>query len=389
MTTFEIKNRNSIELEVLLGSLPGEVGIDSAEVAVFSSLLINRSSQVKFLDDVSRSEVEVVSHDSFQVFVLSSSLGSSIRIDVHGEGVGKTNSVGDLDENSAGELIGDQGLGDVTSVVSSRSVDLGGVFSREGTSSMGSPASVGIYNNLSASKSSVSLGSSHHEAARGVDDDLGILQELSGADFLNDLFSKNLVDFFVGDSSIVLSGDEDVVDSDGLDLNSISGIFNNDLGFAVGSQPGDLLGVSSSADLFADLVGQVVAVGVEDLLVPFISGIAEHESLISSSELILGLFLMDGCSDFLALSFNVNNHAHVLVVDTLVLVVISNFLHNVPSDLFVLDSFSLHGSLTKQADLLIILIKIDKKIYHFGLGGSFQSNDGVGISLNTCIKYSV
>lgn len=145
----------------------------------------------------------------------------------------------------------------------------------------------------------------------------------------------------------MLSGDEDVVDSDWLDLNSFSGIFNNDLGFAVRSQPRYLSRVSCISHLFADLVSKVVRVRVEDGLVPFVSGISEHESLVTSSEVIFGLVLMDSRSNFLGLSLNVDDDGHALVVNTLVLVVISDILDNISGDLFVLNSFSLDGSLSK------------------------------------------
>jgi hypothetical protein len=81
------------------------------------------------------------------------------------EGVGETNGVGDLHEDSRGEATGDQGLGDVSCVVGSRSVDLSGVLAGEGTATMGSPTTIGVNNDLSSSETRVSLGSTNNEGA--------------------------------------------------------------------------------------------------------------------------------------------------------------------------------------------------------------------------------
>ena len=86
---------------------------------------------------------------------------------------------------------------------------------------------------------------------------------------------------------------------------------------------------------------------MEDLLIPFVGGISEHKSLVSSSEVILILLLVDGGSNLLGLSFNVDDDTHVLVVNTLVLVVVSDFSDNISGNLFIRDSLSLDSSLSK------------------------------------------
>ena len=43
-----------------LRSLPGEVGVGATEMAERGRLLVNRSLQVKLLNNVSRSEIEVI-----------------------------------------------------------------------------------------------------------------------------------------------------------------------------------------------------------------------------------------------------------------------------------------------------------------------------------------
>ena len=63
----------SLEVE-LLGLLPCEVGIVSAEVSVSCGLLVNRSQQIKFLDDVAWAEVEVLLNDLDEVLISAATL---------------------------------------------------------------------------------------------------------------------------------------------------------------------------------------------------------------------------------------------------------------------------------------------------------------------------
>jgi len=72
----------------LLGCLPSEVRVASAEMAVGGGLLQDRSSEVQISDDSSRSQVEVLLHDLNELEVgLAGSLAGAIRIDMNREGV--------------------------------------------------------------------------------------------------------------------------------------------------------------------------------------------------------------------------------------------------------------------------------------------------------------
>lgn len=57
-----------------LGLLPCEVGICSAEVTICSSLLVNGSQQIKFLDNVAWAEVEVLLNDLDEVLISAATL---------------------------------------------------------------------------------------------------------------------------------------------------------------------------------------------------------------------------------------------------------------------------------------------------------------------------
>ena len=65
-----------------------------------------------------------------------------------GEWVGETNCVRDLEEGSIADATGDQRLGDVASVVCSGAIDLGWVLSGESATTVGSPSTIGVDNNL-------------------------------------------------------------------------------------------------------------------------------------------------------------------------------------------------------------------------------------------------
>ena len=112
----------------LLGLFPGEVGVVSAEVAELGGLLVDGSPKIELLDDVARSEVEVLLDNADEVLIGKAFLDSAVRFDMDGEGVWETDGVGNLHQHSVGQASGDKGLGNIASVVGSRTVDLGGVL---------------------------------------------------------------------------------------------------------------------------------------------------------------------------------------------------------------------------------------------------------------------
>ncbi len=143
------------ELEWCLGLLPGEVGVGSSEVAELSGFLIDGSEEVELLDDVAGSEAKVVHDDLDEVLVGHAFLDGAVGVDVDGQRVCESDGVRDLDENSVAEFVVHETLGDVPGVVGSRPVDLGRVLAGEGTTAMGGPSSVGVYNDLSSGESGI------------------------------------------------------------------------------------------------------------------------------------------------------------------------------------------------------------------------------------------
>ena len=360
----------------LLGGLPGEVGVVSAEVAVGGGLLVDGSEEVELLDDVAWAEVEVLLHDLNEVLVSAAAGNGAVGLDVDREGVSEADGIGDLDEDSVAEASGDEGLSHIASVVGGRSVDLGGVLAGEGTTTVGGPTTVGIDDDLSAGETGVSLGATNDEGARGVDDDVSVLEHLSGADLLDDLLDEGILNLLLGDGGIVLGGDENVVDSHGLDLAVFVGVLNNNLRLAIGSQPGDLTGVSSLGHLLAEEVGEVVRVGVEGDGVPLVGGIAEHDTLVTSTEVVHIFLNVDGLSDLWALSLYVDEDGHGLVVESLVLIVIADLLGDLTGNLLVVDGGAVNEGLTEEAD-------------HLGLGGRLEANLAVLVLSEASVENSV
>ena len=113
--------------------------------------------------DDTRTKVEVVADDLHELLV--GPLAGAVGVDEDGEGLSNTNGVRQLDEAAAGEAGVDQGLGDPAGSVGRRAIDLGEVLAREGTSTVGTPTTVGVDDDLTTSETSVTLGSTNHETS--------------------------------------------------------------------------------------------------------------------------------------------------------------------------------------------------------------------------------
>lgn len=117
----------------VLRLFPQEFGFSSTEVTESTELLVDGGLQVELLDDHTRSEVEVSGDDFLKVVVSVSFSDGSVGVNVDGDRVSYTNTVSNLDEGSLAETSSDETLGNPSSSISSRSVDLSGVLTREST----------------------------------------------------------------------------------------------------------------------------------------------------------------------------------------------------------------------------------------------------------------
>jgi len=209
-------SNRSIELEWLLWCFPCEIWIVSSEVTEGSCFLENWSFQLEFLYNHSWSEVEIVLGNSNKVCVGHTFFDGTVWINMDRKWISESDSVRNLNQNSMGETIGNQRFSDISSIISSRSIDLGIIFSGESTSTMWAPSTIGVDNNFSSSQTGISSWSSNIEASRWVDNNLGVFEHISWYDLLNNFLGKSSNNLFVLNFWSVLSRDQDVIYSDWL-----------------------------------------------------------------------------------------------------------------------------------------------------------------------------
>jgi len=167
-------------------------------------------------------------------------------------------------------------FGNISGIIGCGSIYFSWIFSRECTTSMRSPTSICINYNLSSSKTSIGFWTSNFEASWRINDELCVLKHFSRANFLNNFFSNCSSNLFISNTSIMLSRYKNVINSHWLNIGTFFSVFNDDLGFAVGSEPWNSSTMSSISKLFTEFISKVVRVWMQELFVPFICGIAKH-----------------------------------------------------------------------------------------------------------------
>jgi hypothetical protein len=150
-----------LELESLR-LLPGEALVGT-KVAVLGSLEVDGLGEVELLDDDTGPEVEVLADDLDKL--VRGLVRCAVRINIDRERLGNTNGVRELDEGTTGETGGDEGLGDPATDVGGRTIDLGEILTGEGTTTVGTPATVGVDDDLATSQTGVTLGTTDDEEA--------------------------------------------------------------------------------------------------------------------------------------------------------------------------------------------------------------------------------
>jgi len=109
------------------------------------------------------------------------------------------------------------------------------------------------------------------------------------------------------------------------------------LRFAVWSQPWDGSVLSADSHFLADQVSKNMRVWVKGFLIPFIGGISEHESLISSTHIELILLSMDSSGNVGILSVNVKDNIAISSVKTNILTGEAYILADLSSNLLEVD----------------------------------------------------
>lgn len=344
----------------LLDLLPSE--LLATEVSVAGGGLEDGLVEAEVADDATGAEVKVLLHELHEGLLVV--LGGAVSVDVDGERVGNTNGVGELDADTVAEVVGHEGLGDPAGGVGGGTVDLGAVLAGEGTASVGAPTSVGVDDDLSAGEAGVTVGSADDEAAGGVDVVDGLLIEvLGGDDGLDDVLHDVLVNLLVGDVGLVLGGDDDGVDADGDHAAVLLLVLDGDLGLTIGAQPLEGSILANVGETLAEAGGEEVGEGHE--LGGLIGGVAEHDALVTSADLLDALVEVDALGDIGALLLDGDDDVAGVAVDALVGGGVADVADGGADDVLEID-LGVGGDLTEDHD-------------HAGLGGGLAGDLGLGV----------
>lgn len=349
--------RGGFESLDFVGLLPREDV--AAEVTKGSALLVDRLLEVELGDQLAGGEGEVLADEVGEALVGEASGAKSV--DVDRDRLSDADSVGELNFALAGEARSDEVLGDVASGVRSGAVNLGRIFSGEGAAAVTTFAAVGVDDDLTSRESSVALGATDHEASGGVDVDDGlVVEELSGADRLDDLLKDLTAHLLKSDAVTVLRGDDDGVDMGGFAVD----VFDGDLGFHVGEGPVELAAVAEFGVLFDEAVREVNGERHEG--VGLVAGVAKHEALVASALLFVeSVAFVDALSDVWGLAVEVNEDRAVVGVEADAWVGVADFANGVADNFCVVDEGA-GGDLSSDDD-------------ESGLHEGFTSHAAVGV----------
>lgn len=199
---------------------------------------------------------------------------------------------------------------------------------------MRSPATVSVYNNFATSEPSVGIRATSPPSASGVNNNLCVHQHVRRYHLLDHLLCKHLLHHLQRCIGVVLSGDQDVVNSKrGQSSVLLFNVLQNHLAFAVGAQPCNFATVALFAHLLANFVCQPVRVRVQVFLVPFISSISKHQPLVPCTEVVLVLVFVNCSSNLGRLGLDVQNNVHVKAVKPNILARKANLLAHIASHL--------------------------------------------------------
>ena len=180
---------------------------------------------------------------------------------------------------------------------------------------------------------------------------MGVDQKALWDYLFNDLLSDRFSNYLVCDLGVMLSGDKNIVHTEGSQLAVLIGVLNDDLSLAVRSQPWDLSVLPLDGHLFSELVGELMGQGMQSFLVPLVRGIAEHKALVTSTDISLSLVGVDGSEDVCILGLNVCDYLTVRSIESNCLTSVADLSADIASDLLKVNLVSGHSGFTKKDDL--------------------------------------
>jgi len=152
----------------LLGLLPSEVLLLRApKVAVGGGLDVDGALEVEVADDAAGAKVKVLLDDGNNLIVRLG--GSAVGLHVDGQGLGHANGVGKLNQHTLAQTGLDKRLCHPAESVGSGAVHLGGVLPGEGATSVGTPPTVGVHDDLAPSQAGIAVGAANDKASGRVE----------------------------------------------------------------------------------------------------------------------------------------------------------------------------------------------------------------------------
>ena len=136
-------------------------------MAILGGCVVDGVGEVQLLDNDTRAEVKVLVDDLNKL--LRGLVRGAVCLNEEGQRLSYTNGVGKLDQCATSQLGVDERLGDPAGKVSGGAVDLGVVLSGESTTTVGTPTTVGVNDDLTSSKTGVTLGTTDDEKTGGLD----------------------------------------------------------------------------------------------------------------------------------------------------------------------------------------------------------------------------
>ena len=185
------------------------------------------------------------------------------------------------------------------------------------------------------------------------------VQEVGGDDLLDDLLEDGGAEVLGGDLLSVLGGDDDGVDTERDGGTTLLLVLDGDLGLGVGAEPAELTRATGVGHGLVELVGEDDGEG--HVLLSLVGGIAEHDTLITST-MVLEVTVVKALGNIGGLLLDGDENVASLVVKALGGVVVANLLDGLADDLLVVE-LGLGGDLTEDHD-------------HAGLGGSLAGDLG-------------
>uniref|UniRef100_A0A182IV73 Uncharacterized protein n=1 Tax=Anopheles atroparvus TaxID=41427 RepID=A0A182IV73_ANOAO len=250
------RNRARSFDDQLLRLLPREAG--TSEVTVGTGALVERSAQLQVLDDSARAKIEIVRHDLQQL--LLTVLRSAVIEYCDGQRFSQADGVRHLHQATAADARLHKRLGDPAGCISSRSIDLGEILTREGTTTMGAPAAVRVHDDLASGQAGIALRTADdkHAARIDVHDRVGV-----------ELFERNLIG--------VLQRNNNRVHALRDARARLKAVLGRDLGLRVRAGPPEIPTAAQLGNLLVQAMGQHHR--QRHTLFRFIGGITEHQPL--------------------------------------------------------------------------------------------------------------